>query len=367
MLKLTVLTTSQADYGLLEKLINRIHNDSECELCLIVSGSHLSPEFGSTVKYIKAPISARVEVLISSDTNTAVSKSIGLGCLSFTDVFENEKPDWLIVLGDRFETLSAVVSAYCLNIPICHISGGEITQGSLDDAFRHCITKLSYLHFVYTEEYRKRVVQLGEHPDRVFNVGCISLEGVGKYWSSEKEDYYLVSWHPETNQPEWKQKADISTLLSFLVHLKEPIYFCHSKGDSGSREINRLFKKFCKKYPKNKVLDLDRNDFLEYLGKAQVLIGNSSAGIYEAPVLGTPVINVGTRQAGRIKANSIIDSECTPLQLKASFGTIFSEWHEENMKNIEVPYRGGEVSRRILDIIKRTRVIDLQKGFYDVA
>ena len=367
-MKIAILTTSRADYGLLKKLIYRINEDSECELCLIVSGSHVSPEFGATINLIDAPISAKVEVLISSDTNTAISKSIGLGCLSFSDVFENEKPDWLIVLGDRFEVLSAVIAAYCQGVPVAHISGGELTSGSLDDGFRHCITKLSYLHFAYTEEYRKRIIQLGEHPDRVFNVGHIGLEGIGKYYSKEKEDAYLVVWHPETFLSPLQQKRNIKTIMSFLPKLKEAKYFCYSKGDGGSRQINQIINNYIRtSIPyRNKIIDGNREGFLKVLARVKAIVGNSSAAIYEAPLLGTPAINIGARQDGRIKSAPILDCECSVGGLKEAFEKLNSEDFKKSIQNYDYPFRGGNVSKRILDRIKETKVVDLQKGFYDI-
>ena len=363
-MKIALLTTSRADYGLLEKLAIRIHDDPDCKLQLIVSGSHVSPEFGLTIKQIKLPHAARLDILLSSDTREGVAKSIGLGCISFADTLSNLNPDWLVVLGDRFEAFSAVATAYALGIPVAHISGGEVTTGSLDDGWRHCITKLSHLHFVYAEEYRKRVIQLGEHPDRVFNVGHIGLEGIERI--RECGDYYLVIWHPETTKDVIWQNADIVALFSFLRTLKNRLLFCFSNGDSGSRGINNRIKEFCRDFKGTWIDDWPRDDFLDVLSCARAIIGNSSSGIYEAPILGVPTINIGTRQSGRICADSIINCGMNLEELAGAVKTIDSAEFKADMQNMKLPYMGGDVSRKILNVLKKAKKPEGGKGFYDV-
>ena len=239
-MKIALLTTSRADYGLLEKLATLIHDDPCCELQLIVSGSHVSPEFGSSITQIKLPIAAKFPCLLSNDDPIGDVAASAVALQAFGHILLNLNPDWLIVLGDRFEVLMGVYVAHKLRIPIAHISGGEVTTGSLDDGWRNCITKLSHLHFVYAEEYRKRVVQMGEHPDRVFSVGHIGLERIKRVRGDG--NYYLVIWHPETTKNAIGQNADIVTLFNFLNTLPD-VTFCFSNGDSGSREINNRIKK----------------------------------------------------------------------------------------------------------------------------
>jgi len=360
-LKIAVLTTSRADYGLLERLIERIYDDLDTKLCLMVSGSHVCPEFGLTLKEIKFPISERIEILLSSDTPTAVSKAIGLGCISFSEALERRKPDWIILLGDRFETFAMATAAHVMRIPVAHISGGEVTRAATDDGFRHSISKMSYLHFTYADQYRNRVIQLGEHPERVFNVGCLSLEGIEKYKFAGQRRGYLVCAHPETLQHRIWQRGFIDVLLAHLVHKKEPLYFTKSNGDEGSRIVNRKIVDFVDMdNTRRKLLNLKRGDFLKLLARVKCIVGNSSAGIYEAPPLGTPTINIGNRQDGRIKSDSIIDCKASSEGLRHAFSEL--GWLSSKF---EISLQGGPVSERILNVIKKYDSVNLQKGFYD--
>ena len=361
-MKIAVLTTSRADYGLLERLIGRIYDDLDAKLCLMVSGSHVCPEFGLTLKEIKFPISERIEILLSSDTPTAVSKAIGLGCISFSEALERRKPDWIILLGDRFETFAMATVAHVMRVPIAHISGGEVTRGAADDGFRHSITKMAYLHFAYADEYRKRVIQLGEHPERVFNVGGLSLEGIDQHIYTGKRKGYLISIHPETLQHRIWRNGFMAVLLAHLAHKNEPMYFCKSNGDEGSRVINRKIVDFVGEDNVNrKLFNLKRDSFLDLLARVKCIIGNSSAGIYEAPPLGTPTINVGNRQDGRLKASSIIDCPATSDGLRGAFSKL------SGLAELPITtmFEGGPVSERILNVIKKYDFVNLQKGFYD--
>jgi len=362
-LKIAVLTTSRADYGLLERLIERIYDDLDAKLCLMVSGSHVCPEFGLTLKEIKFPISERIEILLSSDTPTAVSKAIGLGCISFCDALERRKPDWIILLGDRFETFAMAIAAHVMRIPVAHISGGEVTRAAADDGFRHSISKMAYLHFTYADEYRKRVIQLGEHPERVFNVGCLSLEGIDQHIFTGKRRGYLISIHPETLQHRIWRHGFMAILLAHLAHKKEPMYFCKSNGDEGSRVINGKIDDFVAEDTKyRKLVNLKRGNYLDLLARVKCIIGNSSSGIYEAPPLGTPTINVGNRQDGRLKASSIIDCAASSDGLRAAF----SKLNTIAELPITTMFGGGPVSERILNVIKKYDSVNLQKGFYDI-
>jgi GDP/UDP-N,N'-diacetylbacillosamine 2-epimerase (hydrolysing) len=364
-MKIAVLTTSRADYGLLEGLIGRIYDDPDVKLCLMVSGSHVCPEFGLTLKEIKFPISERIEIILSSDTPTAVAKGMGLGNISFSEALERRKPDWIILLGDRFETFSMAAVAHTLRIPIVHISGGEVTRAAIDDGFRHCITKLSYLHFAYHKEYRNRIIQLGEHPERVFDVGCLSLEGIEKYKFAGMRKGYLISIHPETLQHRIWQRGFVDVLLAHLAHKKEPLYFCKSNGDEGSRVINKKITDFVGMESRRRLLNLKRGDFLKLLGRVKCIIGNSSAGIYEAPPLGTPTINIGNRQDGRIKSDSIIDCRASSEGLRGAFSRLNGEEYLIDSPPIVPKFEGGPVSERILNVIKKYDSVNLQKGFYD--
>ncbi len=383
MVKIALLTTSRADWGHLERLARLIDKDRYCDLQLIVGGVHLSVEHGMTVNEIDILPSATVECLLSSDSRTAVAKSIGLSCISCADVLRNLEPDWLIVLGDRFEVFSVVATAHTLGIPVAHISGGEVTTGSLDDGWRHCITKLSYLHFVYAEEYRKRVVQLGEHPDRVFNVGHIGLEDVHQFKHIARNPYYVVMWHPETTRNSKEQGEDLGVLLAFLAEIDGHLVFFTSQGDSGSRKINKEIKRFCEKPGRTYTVNLDRELFLTILGGAKALIGNSSAGIYEAPAMGVPSINIGTRQQGRIKSNSIIECPMNWSALRNAFNCLAEigvgeikyfraedglEHHHHARTGLSIngsKWHSMSVSEKILNQIKKTQLPVEAKRFYD--
>ena len=355
-MKIAILTTSRADYGVLEKLIGRIHNDDKCELCLIVTGSHLSTEFNLTVNHIKYPIAEKIEMLLGADTETAICKALGLGCILLGDAFKRHNLDWLICLGDRFEMLAGALAAFNLSISVAHISGGELTANSKDDIFRHCITKLSYLHFTYHDEYRQRVIQLGESPDRVINVGCLPLEGIEKYRYYGKRQWVMVSYHPEV-----EGNYDIDILLTFLAtYVDAPIVFIKSHGDAGSRYINKQIISFVEQYPRHVIESYGRPEYLRELARVKCLIGNSSSGIYEAPALGTPVINIGTRQEGRIKAGHVWDVDCRLEDLKRVYQLVMAYSGD----GFRLAFHGGVISKTILNEIKRRKVIN-PKGFYD--
>lgn len=345
-MKIAVLTTSRADYGLLEKLIDRIHIDPECELCLIVSGSHVSPEFGYTIKQINYPIAERTDVLLSSDTNEAVCKAIGIGNISFPGLLRRQNPDKIILLGDRFEVFSFAIAAHCLRIPIAHISGGEDTQGSLDNAFRHSISHMAKYHFVYAEPYKNRLIGMGIDKKRIWNFGHIGLEGIEKHKYENERKGFLILWHPETTKK--NQKGQIDFLLASLVDVKEDLYFCLSKGDNGSRFINDAIFDFGGDFKRVTIDDYEREEFLHVLARVKAIIGNSSAGIYEAPILGTPAINIGDRQKGRLMSSLIINCklEDFPFTLH-HFDKIMSQ-----TKSLRLPYKGGEVSKKILKVLK---------------
>jgi GDP/UDP-N,N'-diacetylbacillosamine 2-epimerase (hydrolysing) len=289
---------------------------------------------------------------------------LDLGCISFADALKRQEPDWLIVLGDRFEVLACAIAAFNLQIPIAHISGGEITQGATDDAFRHCITKLSYLHFVYADDYAKRVTQLGEDPERVINVGCLTIEGIEKYKYDGPRQGVLVIYHPETLTDKIMQRGNVDILLAFLNSIDEPITFCMSHGDSGSRWINNEIKKFVLAHPEHTIRSYDRPEFLKALARTKCLIGNSSAGIYEAPVLDTPVINIGTRQDGRLQASIIYNSPYEYNNLIARYKLAILRGYQPNCTIVR--YGASSVSEKILKEIKKCKTVNLQKGFYDI-
>ena len=325
--KIAVFTGTRAEYGLLYWLMKDIQASQALELQVIVSAMHLSPEFGETWRQIEEDgfsIDAKVEMLLSSDTPVGVVKSMGLGTIGFADALERLKPDVLIVLGDRFEALAVVQAALIMRIPVAHLHGGEITEGAYDDAIRHAITKMASLHFVAAEPYRQRVIQMGEAPSTVFNVGAIGLDhlqrsprmGMAELAVSLdfelREPYLLVTYHPVTlleEDPEESFKALLTALDRFPAH---QIVLTYPNADNGGRAIIPLLENYGRSQA-HRVLAIPSLGFRRYLSvlsKADAVVGNSSSGIIEAPAVGIATVDIGARQLGRLAAESVL--HCSP-------------------------------------------------------
>lgn len=366
MKRVAIVTGSRAEWGLLEPLAEAIAKDFALGLKVIVTGSHLSPEFGMTVSHItKKPylhqslekgcfIVDKIETLLSSDTAVGTCKSMGVALISFASLYARIEPDMVIVLGDRFEILAATIAAYTMHIPIGHIHGGETTKGSLDDAYRHSITHMSQLHFTAHEQYRQKVIQLGKDPDTVFDVGCLCLQNLPEPIYPKDKNQIVLLWHPETALNDEANRRRFDRLMDVL--LQEPferIYAIGSNADCGGTYINQSLQEAETNYDNIFYFpSLQRNDFLEVLNKSIAIVGNSSCGIYEAPALGTATINVGTRQDGRLKASSILNCPGTPQDIKTALGVLHSDEFQQSLKNIQTPYRGGDVAGRIIEKIK---------------
>jgi GDP/UDP-N,N'-diacetylbacillosamine 2-epimerase (hydrolysing) len=381
--KICVVTGSRAEYGILKPLLEKIRDDSEMELQLITTGMHLSSEFGLTYKEIERDgfdIAEKVEILLSSDTPVAISKSMGLAMMSFAEVFERLKPKIVVVVGDRFEIFSAVSSACISRIPVAHIHGGEVTEGSFDDSLRHSITKMSILHFTSTEEYRKRVIQLGEHPERVFNVGALGLDNIRKMELLSREELekeldfeflernLLVTFHPVTLEKN-TSREQFQTLLSVLDGLPETnLIFTKTNADTDGRIINRMIDEYVSENPK-KAISFTSMGQLKYLSTMQfvdAVIGNSSSGIIEAPSFRIGTINIGDRQKGRVKAESVIDCEPEIESIREAIRKLYSEDFQRVLKSVVNPYGDGRTAERILKILKSYDKLLLKKGFYDI-
>lgn len=351
-----------------------IQQSTDFELQLTVTGMHLSAEFGLTYKQIEADgfvINEKVEILLSSDTSTGVAKSIGLATIGFSDAFQRLKPDLLIILGDRFEMLAVAQTALVMQIPIAHIHGGECTFGAYDDAIRHSITKMATWHFTSTESHRNRVIQLGENPEHVWNVGAIGIENILTLELMTKKELYanlqlnidksmfLVTYHPETNL----QTDGIYPLLKALdsyPHVN--LIFTKANADNGGRQINEVLEEYTSKHDNAYLFDsLGQLRYLSAVKEAIVVIGNSSSGLIEVPYLETPTVNCGERQAGREKPSSVFD--CT-LEVQSI---------EDAIKNAFV-YKGpfdqlfgdGHVVEKIMAELKQIPSFLVQKGFYDL-
>ena len=325
MKKVCVVTGTRAEYGLLRWVIDGVQKSHLLSLQLCVTGMHLSPEFGLTYKEIESDgytIDSKVEMLLSSDTAGGVTKSMGLGLIGFADEFERLKPNLVVLLGDRFEIMVAAIAATIARIPIAHLHGGEATEGLIDEPIRHSVTKMSHLHFVAAEEYRNRVIQLGEHPSTVFNVGGLGVDNILKLDLLSREELekslnfklgaknVLVTFHPVTleNKTSGMQMDELLSALDKLLDCK--IIFTMPNADTDGREIFQLIQSFCRRN-ENAVAftSLGQIRYLSCLNHVDMVVGNSSSGLLEVPSFKIPTINIGDRQRGRMKADSVIDCE----------------------------------------------------------
>jgi GDP/UDP-N,N'-diacetylbacillosamine 2-epimerase (hydrolysing) len=382
--RIAVVTGARSEYGLLRWIIQYLSDSPKVELQLLVTGMHLSPEFGLTYKAILEdgfPISRKIEVLLSSDTPTGIAKSMGLCMISFSDAYEELKPDILLVLGDRFEIFAAVAAASVARIPIAHIHGGETTEGAVDEAFRHSITKMSHFHFTATEIYRKRVIQLGESPDRVFRTGAPGLDNIHKLRLLEKpeleyslnfglgEKSALVTFHPVTLE-KGSVEYQIDELLKAIDQLNGfQVVFTLPNADTDGRIIIEKINMYVSKNKERAAVftSLGQLRYLSLLKYVSLVIGNSSSGLTEVPSFKIPTINIGDRQRGRIKAKSVI--ECSPDKnniLKA-VSLALSDKFQQALVSIKNPYEGIDVSRTIAEYLINISLDKiLKKKFFDL-
>ncbi len=383
--KICVVTGSRAEYGLLYWLLKKLESAEDFELELVVTGMHLSPEFGMTYKEIEKdgfPIAEKIPMLLSSDAPAGVTKSTGLGLIGFADLFDRSRPDVVVVLGDRFELFAVASAALFAAIPIAHIHGGEVTTGAFDEAIRHSITKMASLHFTAAEAYRKRVIQLGEQPDTVFNVGAPGLENIQKISLLTKEETeqslglklgqksLLVTWHPVTLEP-GRAKQDLKVLLDALDKLDDTKFvFTKSNADNEGRSLNRLIVDYVTSCPEKAVVhtSLGQLRYLSTLKQVTGVIGNSSSGIIEAPSIKTGTINIGRRQEGRVRASSIIDCDPDLESICSAFERLFSSEFQSLVQHTRNPHDGGPVSENILRILRQQESSGWRKKpFFDVT
>jgi GDP/UDP-N,N'-diacetylbacillosamine 2-epimerase (hydrolysing) len=383
--KICVVTGSRAEYGLLYWLLKKLESAEDFELELVVTGMHLSPEFGMTYKEIEKdgfPIAEKIPMLLSSDAPAGVTKSTGLGLIGFADLFDRSRPDVVVVLGDRFELFAVASAALFAAIPIAHIHGGEVTTGAFDEAIRHSITKMASLHFTAAEAYRKRVIQLGEQPDTVFNVGAPGLENIQKISLLTKEETeqslglklgqksLLVTWHPVTLEP-GRAKQDLKVLLDALDKLDDTKFvFTKSNADNEGRSLNRIIVDYVTSCPEKAVVhtSLGQLRYLSTLKQVTGVIGNSSSGIIEAPSVKTGTINIGRRQEGRVRASSIIDCDPDLESICSAFERLFSPEFQSLVQHTRNPHDGGPVSENILRILRQQESSGWRKKpFFDVT
>lgn len=386
MKRIGIMTGTRAEYGLLKSLMQEINKDNDLELYLIVSGMHLSPEFGMTYKEIEEDgfeINAKVEMLLSSDSPAGISKSIGLGVIGFADEFQRADLDMLILLGDRYEALSAAICALVMRIPIAHLHGGELTEGAIDEGIRHSITKMSYLHFTSTEQYRDRVIQLGENPERVFYVGALGVENIKKINLMTKEELersihfeidentVIVTYHPVTLENNTVEEQFLNLLEVLDRNPKIRMIFTKANADTNGRIVNELIDKYVAQNSERACafMSLGQKRYLSALKYCRIVIGNSSSGIIEAPSFGKPIINIGDRQKGRICADSVINCGYTQQEIQRAMETALTEEFENKARNCRNPYEKENTAANIISVIKDYLLNDkikLKKGFYDI-
>ena len=382
--KICVVTGSRAEYGLLRYLMKDIQVSSDFELQIIATGMHLSPEFGLTYKEIENEgfiINEKVEMLLSSDTSSSISKSTGLGMIGFADVFNKLNPDLLIVLGDRYEILAASTAALFAKIPIAHIHGGETTQGAYDEAIRHSITKMAWWHFVAADEYEKRVIQLGEDPHRVFNVGGMGVDAIKKTELLSKKELIdntgiqfgkknlLITYHPVTLEEDTSQK-NFQSLLDSLAELNDVyLIFTMPNADTDGIVIKNMINDFVKCHPENTIsfASMGSLNYLSTLQYVDGVVGNSSSGLAEAPSFNIGTINIGDRQKGRLKADSVINCEPTKDSISRTIKTLYNKDFQNDLLSVKNPYGEGNATKKIMKIIQNTPLpSEPKKEFFDL-
>lgn len=381
--RIAIVTGTRAEYGLLKGLIRRVHDAEDTELQLLVTGSHLAPEFGMTVNEIEQdglPISERIEILLSSDSAVGVAKATALGLIGLAEAYRRLDPDLVVVLGDRYEILAAAAAALFSAIPIAHIHGGESTEGAFDEAIRHSVTKMAHLHFTAAEPYRRRVIQLGEDPARVFNFGALGLDAVAELTPIPRDELerqigftfgdasLLVTFHPETAE-DLASGEPMGELLAALDTRPElNLLFTLPNADRGGRAVIELIQDYVARRP-NAVAhaSLGQHRYLSALRYVSGVVGNSSSGLIEAPSCGVGTLNIGGRQAGRLQAASVLNAEADRTAIAAALTTLLSAEFRALCANVENPNGMGRAAERIFEVL-RHHPLDglLRKRFHDL-
>lgn len=383
-MKICVITGTRAEYGLLYWTIKNLLSDNYFKVQLCVTGMHLSPEFGLTYRQIEDDgfkIEKKIEMLLSSDTSVGISKSIGLGIIGFADVFEELKPDIILVLGDRFEIFAAVTAAMIAKIPVAHCHGGEATEGLIDEPIRHSITKMSHLHFTATEEYRNRVIQIGETPENVFNVGALGIENINKLKLHSKEDFekaidfklselnFLVTFHPVTLENATAEKQFGNLLAVIDNYPNAHIIFTKPNADNDGRVIINMIDTYVQKNSGRAVsfISLGQLLYLSALKYVDLVIGNSSSGLLEVPSFQKATINIGDRQRGRIQAESVINCEADTKAIKSAVEAALSKDFKRKLQTVTSPFGNGNSSVEIIKALKNVSLDNIiKKKFHNI-
>jgi GDP/UDP-N,N'-diacetylbacillosamine 2-epimerase (hydrolysing) len=381
--KICVVTGSRAEYGLLRWVMEGIRNAESLELQIIATGMHLSPRFGKTVNVIEEDgflIDRKVEMLLSSDTNVGVTKSLGLGMIGFADALAELKPDMLLLLGDRYELLAAAAAATIALLPIAHIHGGESTEGAFDEAIRHSITKMSHLHFVAAEPYGKRVIQLGEDPTRVFQVGGLGVDSIHRLELLTRKELerelgitlqprnLLITFHPVTLEGGGAE-SQLVELLAALGELDNTgLIFTMPNSDTEGLILFERIEDFCAHHNgAHYFTSLGQLKYLSCLRHVDGVVGNSSSGLLEAPSFKKGTINIGDRQRGRLRAESVIDCKPSRLDISLALEKLFSDEFGALLEDVDNPYGRVGASDRIVSILENTSLEGLiKKSFFDI-
>jgi GDP/UDP-N,N'-diacetylbacillosamine 2-epimerase (hydrolysing) len=384
MRKICIVTGTRAEYGLLRWVMDAVCTASGLELQVIATGMHLSPEFGLTYREIEKDgfiIDRKVEMLLSSDTPTGLAKSMGLGLIGFGAALEELRPNLMLVLGDRFEILAAVAAAMVARIPVAHLHGGEATEGAFDEAIRHSITKMSHLHFVAADEYRKRVIQLGEQPERVFLVGGLGIDNIKKLTLLDRPSLeaslgfklgrrnLLVTFHSVTleNATSAQQMAELLAALEKLENTH--LIFTMPNADTHGRVLFDMIKQFVSIHPNSRAfISLGQLLYLSCIQHVDGVVGNSSSGLLETPSFGKGTINIGDRQLGRLKAKSVIDCNPDRDSISKAIEHLYSSPFQAMLKTVRNPYGEGGASEKIVQVLQDSPLESiLKKNFYDLA
>jgi len=383
MKKISVVTGTRAEYGLLKPLIKSLNDDSNFDLQLMATAMHLSPKYGMTVNEIindKFPIVKKIKCLNDTDSAVGVSKSISVALSSFAIAFEEIKPELIIILGDRTEMLAVAIAASIANIPIAHIHGGETTEGAYDEGIRHAITKMSYWHFTSTENYQNRVIQLGENPSRVFNVGAIGLDSIKTLPLLSKDEFEnsinfnlgekcaLVTYHPVTLEEATavNQFKSILTSLDSIPGLH--MIFTHANSDRDGKVINQMIKEYVSQN-NEKAVEFKSLGQLRYLSALQyvdVVVGNSSSGLIEVPYFNIPTINIGDRQKGRVAPESVLNCMPKEKDILNSMKKALSSEFNQRIQSQEQLYGTGNTTLKIMNVLKKDDIVNLKKSFFDI-
>lgn len=381
--RICFITGTRAEFGLLRWLMQEVQDCPSLELSVLATGMHLSPEFGLTYREIEQAgfkIDAKVEMLLSSDTAAAVTKSMGLGLIGYADAFERLSPDLIVVLGDRFEIFAAVAAAMIARIPVAHLHGGETTEGAFDEAIRHSITKMSHLHFVAAEDYRRRVIQLGEHPEHVFLVGGMGIDALKRIELMSRESLeesigfqfgsrnLLVTFHPVTLEDQ-SSAQQLSEVLRALDELQDTnLIFTMPNADTGGRELTDMVNTFVASHPNARAYSsLGQLRYLSCLQFVDGVVGNSSSGLAEAPSMGVGTINIGDRQKGRLSARSVINCPARLADIREALDKLYEPAFRSMLPETVNPYGNGGASKKILEVLCNHDLENLlKKSFFDL-